>query len=69
VPDLAALFRQAGSLLFWGGLLTVAAGLAYVAWTAEPARRNVEERLRRASSPTPSPERDEARWYNGPQGR
>lgn len=49
VPDLAALFRQAGSLLFWGGLLAIGAGLAYIAWTAEPARRNVQERLRTAS--------------------
>ena len=68
-PNLNELFKQAGSLLFWGGLLAVGAVLGYAAWTAEPARRNVEERLRRASSPTPSPERDEARWYNGPQGR
>lgn len=60
VPNLADLFKNVGSLVFWGGLLTIGALLGYAAWTAEPARRNVQERLRTAS---------EARWYNGPQGR
>lgn len=49
VPDLNDLFKQAGSLLFWGGMLTVAGFLGYAAWTAEPARRNVQESLRRSS--------------------
>ncbi len=49
VPDIAGLLRQFGSLIFWGGLLAIGAALGYAAWTAEPARRNVQERLRTAS--------------------
>lgn len=49
LPNLSELFKKGGSLLFWGGLLTVAAVLGYAAYTAEPARRNVQERLRTAS--------------------
>jgi len=58
VPDLRELFSSLSSLLFWGGLLALGAGLGYLALTAEPARRNVQERLRRAS---------EANRYNGPR--
>jgi hypothetical protein len=49
VPDLNDLFKQVGSLLFWGGMLTVVGVLGYAAFTAEPARRNVQESMRRAS--------------------
>lgn len=45
-PDLAPLFREAGSLLFWGGLLAVGAALAYGAWVAQPSAVIVRERLR-----------------------
>jgi hypothetical protein len=49
VPNLDDLFKQGGSLLFWGGLLVLGAGLAYAAWTAEPARRSFAQRF--ASEP------------------
>lgn len=45
VPDLAGLFRQIGSLLFWGGLLAVGGLLAYAAYTAEPARKQFAARF------------------------
>jgi hypothetical protein len=51
IPSIDELIRQIGSFAFWGGLLAVGGLLAYAAWTAEPARRNVQERLRRASDP------------------
>lgn len=51
MPDLNDLFKQGGSLLFWGGMLTIAGFLGYAAFTAEPARRNVQESVRRASEP------------------
>lgn len=60
IPNLNDLVEAGGSLLFWGGLLTIGALLGYAAWTAEPARRNVQERLRRST--------DEARMYDGPRG-
>lgn len=49
LPNLNELFKQGGSLIFWGGLLVVGGLLGYAAWTAEPARRNVQERLRRST--------------------
>lgn len=49
VPNLNDLFKQGGSLLFWGGLLVLGAGLAYAAWTAEPARKSFAQRF--ASEP------------------
>jgi hypothetical protein len=49
LPNLNELLKQGGSLIFWGGLLAIGAALGYAAWTAEPARRNVQERLRTAS--------------------
>lgn len=51
MPDLNDLFKQGGSLLFWGGMLTVVGVLGYAAFTAEPARRHVQESMRRASEP------------------
>jgi len=49
LPNLNELFKHGGALIFWGGLLVIGAALGYAAWTAEPARRNVQERLRRSS--------------------
>jgi hypothetical protein len=49
VPNLADLFASVSSLVFWGGLLAVAGLLSYAAWTAEPARKNVQERLRQST--------------------
>lgn len=50
IPDLDPLFSSASSLLFWGGLIAVVAGVAYVGWTAAPAAAITRERLRTSAS-------------------
>jgi hypothetical protein len=50
IPNLDRLFQNAGSLFFWGGLIVIGGLLGYAAWTAEPARRNLQERLRQGTS-------------------
>lgn len=49
IPDLNPLVAQAGSLLFWGGLAIVAAGIAYGGFITAPAAVNARAGLTRRS--------------------
>lgn len=46
LPNLGRAVEQAGSLVFWGGLLAVGAVLAYGAWITQPAATITRDRLR-----------------------
>lgn len=50
VPALQDLFQQAGSAVFWGGMLIVGSLLAYGAWVSAPAAQITRERLRARAS-------------------
>ncbi len=50
VPAFRDFLRDAGSTVFWGGMLAVVGVLAYGAWVSAPAARLTRDRLRERAS-------------------